>query len=139
MNALLFTIACIGISEAVYLIEKRRENEKPVCYLGGNCGVVLGSKWNKIFGIHNDILGLFFYITLSLLTALLVLEVGPVLVWQKILEAAVGSGVIMSLYFIFLQWKVIKVWCFWCLVSASTTFLMGIIVLSNLLFLNKAI
>ena len=30
------------------------------------------------FGIHNDILGLIFYITLSLLSTLLVLEVGPV-------------------------------------------------------------
>ncbi len=136
IHALLFTLSCIGISETVYLIQKRRGHEKPVCFLGGKCGVVLSSKWNKIFGIHNDILGLIFYITLSLLSTLLVLEVGPVLILEKILYFAVGSGTLMSLYFIFLQWKVIKAWCVWCLISAGTTILMSLSLLFNLLILN---
>ena len=135
-HALLFTLACIGISETVYLIRKRWENEKPVCYIGGSCGVVLSSKWNKIFGIHNDILGLFFYVTLSVITAFLVIGVEPVLLWEKIAYAAIGSGALMSVYFVFLQWKVIKVWCFWCLMSAATIALMTVIVLTSTLIIK---
>lgn len=135
-HALLFTLACIGISETVYLIEKRIENQKPVCFIGGSCGVVLNSKWNKLFGIHNDILGLFFYVVLSIITALLVIGVGPVLLWEKIAYFAIGTGGVMSLYFIFLQWKIIKVWCFWCLMSAATIALMIVIVLTNSLIIN---
>lgn len=135
-HALLFTLACIGISETVYLIQKRRDHEKPVCFLGGKCGVVLGSKWNKLFGIHNDILGLFFYITLCVLTAFLVIGVEPLQIWEKIAYIAVVGGAIMSIYFIFLQWKVIKEWCFWCLMSAATNGLMTLIVLTSTLIIN---
>lgn len=135
-HALLFTLACIGISETVYLIEKRIENQKPVCFIGGSCGVVLSSKWNKLFGIHNDVLGLVFYVILSVVMALLVIGVGPALLLQKIAYAAIGTGAVMSLYFIFLQWKVIKVWCFWCLMSAATIALMTVIVLTSSLIIN---
>ena len=135
-HALLFTLACIGISETVYLINKRLENEKPVCYIGGSCGVVLSSKWNKLFGIHNDLLGLGFYSTLSVIMALLVIEVGSAELMQKMAYAMIGGGVMMSLYFIFLQWKIIKVWCFWCLMSSATIFLMALIVLTSSLTLN---
>lgn len=135
-HALLFTLTCIGISETVYLIEKRLEHEKPVCLIGGSCGVVLSSKWNKIFGIHNDILGLIFYVVLGVLCTLLVLEIEPLFVWEKITYTVIGSGAIMSLYFVFLQWKVIKAWCFWCLMSASTIGLMTLIVLTSSLILK---
>lgn len=135
-HALLFTLACIGISETVYLIKKRWENEKPVCYIGGNCGVVLSSKWNTLFGIHNDILGLVFYLGIGFLCALMVIGVGPVLLWEKLAYFGIGTGVVMSLYFIFLQWKVIKVWCFWCLMSSATIGLMALIVLTSSLIIK---
>lgn len=126
-EALLFTLACIGISEAVYLIQKRVDSQNPVCYLGGQCTVVLYSKWNKTFGIHNDVLGLLFYITLAVISALLVIDVGPVLLLQNVALLSVGGAALMSIFFIFLQWKVIKAWCFWCLMSSATVGLMAAI------------
>lgn len=127
--ALLFTLSAIGISETVYLIKKRKAQEKPVCFLRGDCHKVLESKYSKIFGIHNDIWGLLFYSAIFLIIAFLVVGAGPQGLLDVLVNVIIFGGVIMSLFFIYLQWRVIKDWCSWCLLSAITIFLMGIIVL----------
>lgn len=127
--ALLFTLSAIGISETVYLIKKRKAQKIPVCFLGEDCQKVLESKYNKILGIHNDILGLLFYITVSFITAFLVIEIGPQEIWNILIKIIIFIGAVMSLYFIYLQWRIIKAWCFRCLASAINTFLMAIIVI----------
>lgn len=129
-TALIFTIAAVGIAETAYLIEKRKAREKPVCLLGDDCQKVLQSKYNKIFGINNDILGLFFYVFISFVVAFLVIGVEPLWFWDLTMRLAVSAGGLMSLFLIYLQWKVIKSWCFWCLMSAGTTFLMAAILLA---------
>lgn len=125
--ALLFTLAAIGISETSYLIRKRIAAERPVCLIGENCAAVLGSRWNKLFIIPNDILGLLFYIAVSIIAGLLVIGVEPLYLWELILNASVFFGSILSVYLFYLQWKVIKEWCFWCVMSAITIWLMGVI------------
>lgn len=127
--ALLFTLAAIGISETVYLIRKRIALERPICPIGDNCTLVLESKYNKIFIIPNDVLGLFFYIMASFVSAFLVIGVGPLVFWDFIFKTSVVFGTILSLFFTYLQWKVIKAWCFWCLMSAFTIWLMEIIII----------
>ncbi len=130
-EALLFTLSAIGISETVYLIKKRLLFQKPICFLGQHCQVVLDSRYSKMFIIPNDVLGLLFYITCSAVTVLLVIEVGHVSLFSSIMNVLVTSGSLISLYFVYLQFKVIKVWCFWCLMSALTIWLMGVILLSS--------
>lgn len=137
--ALLFTLAAIGISETVYLIRERKLEEKPVCPIGGGCVVVLTSKYNRTFGIHNDLLGLLFYAWVAFLTALIVIGNPYAEYWMLIVMASVAGAGMMSLYFVFLQWRVIKAWCFWCLMSAATIGLMAIILLSEQLHLLQAI
>ncbi len=127
--ALLFTLAAIGISETVYLIRKRIASEKPICPIGDNCLLVLNSKYSKIFIIPNDVLGLLFYIIVSFISAFLVIGIGPLALWDFIFKLSVAVGVLLSLFFTYLQWQVIKAWCFWCLMSACTIFLMAIIIL----------
>ena len=135
-HALLFTLAAIGISETAYLIRKRTVHERPVCPIGTGCEAVLGSKYNSIFGIiHNDILGLAFYIALSFLTAFLVIGIGPAALWVILIKTLIFIGVVMSSLLIFFQWRVIKAWCFWCLMAAFTVFTMGIIILTSKLIL----
>jgi uncharacterized membrane protein len=129
--ALLFTLSAIGISETAYLIRKRVASEKPVCPIGENCTLVLESKYNKIFFVHNDILGFLFYIAASFITAFLVIGIGPLALWKFILKLFIASGSLMSLVFTYLQWRVIRAWCFWCLMSALTIWLMGVIILAT--------
>ena len=127
--ALLFTLSSIGISETVYLIRKRIASEAPICPVGSGCETVLKSRFNKIFIIPNDILGLLAYITIAFITAFLVIEVSPMPLWSLIMNILVGAAGVMSLVFTYLQWRVIHAWCFWCLMSACTIWLMAIIIL----------
>ena len=129
--ALLFTLAAIGISETVYLIRKRLLSEKPICPIGENCVLVLTSQYSKIFVIPNDVLGLLFYIMASFIAGFLVIGIEPVVFWSFILKLSVAVGTLLSLFFTYLQWRVIRAWCFWCLMSAFTIWLMGIIILAS--------
>ena len=127
--ALLFTLAAIGISETVYLIRKRIAQDTPTCPIGNSCSLVLTSSYNKIFFIHNDVLGLLFYAVASFISAFLVIGIGPLGFWDIILKLSVAVAVLASLLFTFLQWRVLKAWCFWCVMSACTIWLMGVIIL----------
>lgn len=127
--ALLFTLAAIGIAETAYLIRERYAEREAVCPIGGGCHQVLSSEYNRTFGIHNDILGLLFYISMSTLTGLAVVGVEPVAVWIVIAAMQVTAAAVMSLWFVYLQWRVIKAWCFWCLMSAATVVGMAFIML----------
>ena len=141
MNAysLLFTLAAIGISETVYLIRQRSMEEKPICPIGGGCVKVLTSPYNRIFGMHNDLLGLLFYSWTAFLAALAVIGVPPIEAWLVFVILNVSAAAIMSAYFVFLQWRVIKAWCFWCLMSAATVAGMAIILMSEQLHLLRAV
>lgn len=127
--ALLFTLSAIGISETVYLIRKRMAAEKPICPIGGGCQVVLTSKYSKIFLIPNDVLGLLTYIIISFIAAFLVIGVEPLYLWEVFLKLLVATASLMSIFLTYLQWRVIRAWCFWCLMSAFTIWLMGAIIL----------
>ena len=134
-HALLFTLAAIGVSETAYLIRKRITRQKPVCIIGEQCHQVLESKYNKILGIHNDVLGLAFYVLVSFFTAFLVIGVEPIVWWDTIANILILAGVVASVILIYIQWRIIKAWCFWCVVSAITVFLMAIIVVTSDLIL----
>ncbi|KKU81141.1 MAG: hypothetical protein UY09_C0045G0001, partial [Parcubacteria group bacterium GW2011_GWA2_47_8] len=127
--ALLFTLSAIGVSETVYLIRKRIASEKPICPIGGGCVTVLTSKYSKVFLIPNDVLGLLSYIIISFIAAFLVIGVEPMFVWISALKILVAVASLMSIFLTYLQWRVIHAWCFWCLMSAFTIWLMGIIII----------
>lgn len=132
--ALLFTIAAIGVSETVYLIKTRARFEAPVCPIGENCAVVLTSTYSRLFLLPNDVWGLLFYIVSAAIAAFLVIGIAPMAFWYLVLKIAIAAGALFSLFLTYLQWRVIKAWCFWCMMSAFTVWLMGaILITSNLL------
>lgn len=127
-EALIFTLSALGISETVYLIKKRLLSEKPVCVVGEDCLKVLESKYSKMFLIPNDVLGLLFYVVCSFITAFLVIGVEPLWFFDVTIKILIAIGSLLSAFFTYLQFKVIKAWCFWCLMSACTIWLMGVII-----------
>lgn len=133
-QALVFTLAALGISETVYLIKKRRLSQAPVCPVGDSCQIVLSSKYRTTLGISNDLLGLLFYISASLIASFIVIGIGPLPWLAAALKVMVAVGSLLSLWFVWLQAKIIKAWCFWCLMSALTIWCMGVtILLGNIL------
>ena len=126
--ALLFTIAAIGISETAYLIQKRISAEQPVCPIGGGCETVLNSKYNRLFlGIHNEVFGFLFYTAFAVISALLVIDVGQIKLLITAALALLAGATLASAFFTYLQWRVIRAWCFWCVMSAITVGLMDIV------------
>lgn len=131
-HALLFTIAAIGISETAYLVRTRIAAERPVCPIGEDCTTVLSSKYNRLFfGIHNDIVGMLFYVSFAAIAALLVIGTSYGSELLMIGKFMIAGATLMSLVFTYLQWRVIRAWCFWCLMSAVTVILMGVIVFTS--------
>jgi len=127
--ALLFTIAAIGISETAYLIQKRIAAEQPVCPIGEGCETVLNSKYNRLFlGIHNEVFGFLFYVAFAVIASLLVIGVKEAafflipVAWAMLVGATAASA-----FFTYLQWRVIRAWCFWCVMSAITVVLMDLV------------
>ena len=83
-------------------------------------------------------LGFLFYVVVALLTSILVIDGESFRALGGFFDLAVRwiiiGGMAMSLALFYIQWRVIKAWCFWCILSAGTTFAMGVIVLvSNLI------
>lgn len=129
-HALLFTIAAIGIAEAAYLVKIRRLQQQPVCPIGTDCTTVLSSRFNHVFGIHNDVVGLVFYVAFAFATALLVLNAYDVSLVERSMQVMAAGATGMSLFFVYVQGRVLRAWCFWCLMSAATIGLMDIILLT---------
>lgn len=97
----------------------------------GNTNCVIISIDGRIFGIHTDILGFLFYITISLIAASLVIGVSRAEWWHLAANVMIAGGVLSSLALLFIQWKVIRAWCFWCVMSAITIFVMTIVILTG--------
>src|SRR3989338_10248240 len=110
----------------LYLLSSTFSQPPPI---GGGCEKVLESKYNKIFFIHNDVVGLLSYIIISVIAAFLVIEVPPATLWSLLIKILVVTASLASLFFTYLQWRVLRAWCFWCLMSAFTIWLMAIIIL----------
>ncbi len=127
--SLIIILAAIGINISIYLIRKRIASEKPVCFIGEDCSAVLDSKYNKLFIIHNDVLGLIGYVFILVLAGLIVIGFGPIALIKTVLAMTIGAAALVSVIFTFIQWRIIKAWCLWCLMSAVISWVMGIVVI----------
>lgn len=114
---ILIALEVFGALIAIYLIAKRKKEEHVICVIGEDCQAVLDSKYNRLFGIHNDLAGLLFYIVMLSLTALIPLgnDLTVLAFWAMRLMAAMGA--LMGVILMFIQWRVLKSWCFWCIIS----------------------
>lgn len=122
VHLIIIILALIGVLEALYLNYERRRHRAPVCVIGNECGIVWESPYSRTFGVSNEVLGIIYYATL------LVVEgatfYGDTSFQMKIGEYLIlGGGAIMSVYYLFVQWRIIKAWCFWCTLSAIIVWL----------------
>lgn len=127
---LLLSLAILGAAIAAYLIWKRKKKEHPVCIIGEDCNVVLESKYNKLFVVHNDVMGLLYYFAMIAIVIMLRYDIeilSPDLLYFG-LKAFAAVGAMMGVLLMFLQWKVLKSWCFWCIISNLNTWIIALVV-----------
>ncbi len=111
----LIVLAILGIFDSGFLIKKRIKKQPLTCPINGGCEKVVESKWNSIFFIKNDVLGLIYYILILFLVFYLFFISEKLLFLTKILS---GASLLFSLFLVFIQAKIIKEYCFYCLISA---------------------
>ncbi len=128
VNEIIFILALIGVATTIYLFIQRVKKRPPVCIISSDCVTVWESPHSKTFGVGNEVLGFIFYATSAMIElALLLGNTNSTLVISELVVLA--SGFVMSCYYIYLQWYVIRAWCFWCTLSAVIAWAMFVLLL----------
>jgi uncharacterized membrane protein len=123
---IIFIWALVGAAESLYLNYEHRKKRPLVCVIGNDCGKVWASPYSRTFGVPNEVLGIIFYVAMAIIEA-------SIFLGDRSQLMAIGEYVVLfggaasSMYFTYLQWRVIKAWCFWCTVSALIVLVMVIV------------
>lgn len=132
--ALICLCAALGFSLAFNIFLKKKTKKPLVCPLKGHCDVVVHSEYSKLFGIPLELLGMFYYLVILLSYASFIffsdIKVHSFFVLG--VTFATGIAFFFSLYLTAIQAFVLKVWCTWCLGSATlcTLIFLGVVQLS---------
>lgn len=116
---LVSVLALLGLADAGYLTYVHYTKIGVVCSLVTGCDRVLASDYAVLLGVPAALLGLLYYALLILLTLFYLVRPDRRLLWT--MAIIVSLGVIVSLWFLYLQIFVIKSYCEYCLLSASLT------------------
>ncbi|KKW47758.1 MAG: hypothetical protein A2128_01805 [Candidatus Liptonbacteria bacterium GWC1_60_9] len=116
----LAVLAGVGFLDSLYLTVSHYRNVSPVCGPLVGCETVLSSPYATIIGgTPNALWGVLYYLVLIALgVGLYRARDGALLLAAKTIAAL---GALAHLYFIYLQAFVIRAWCPYCILSASLT------------------
>lgn len=116
----LLTIALLtGLFDAIYLSAKHFSDGLVVCTVADGCNIVLESSWSTIFGIPVALFGVGYY-------GLLLFCAVSYWWWRdsivlKVMLGVATVGILITLWFLYLQLEVINAVCEYCLLSAVST------------------
>ena len=113
----------LGLAASFYIFIKKSKKEPLTCHIDKGCNVVVNSKYSRMFGVPNEVIGVLYYgavVALGLLTLAGAQLLSDPLFLLLFFGAAMGSA-LFSLVLIFVQAFVLKSWCEYCLVSAGAS------------------
>ena len=121
---LILAIALAGLADATYLTYEHFSNILPPCHIGFfvDCGKVLLSKYSVMFGIPVALIGVFQYLSEAVLTLLFIVTKKTEFKKLLIIFSFIGLG--GSIYFMFIQFVIIKSICLYCTLSALISFVL---------------
>ncbi len=126
-----------GFFIAFYIYRKKSKKQKLICPRQGECDKVVNSSSSYFLGLSIEILGLFYYLFVFL-GYMLILNLYFLnynfLLLEKVITISTVFAFLFSLRLVYLQHFVLKMYCFWCLLSSAVSFL---IFLASLNFLYK--
>jgi uncharacterized membrane protein len=120
-------IALVGLADATFLTVAHLTGDDAVCGSTAGCSTVLGSAYATFRGVPTAAFGAFAYFMVFSLAVLAAFGYSRV---RGLLVIVVGSMLIASLYFLYLQAFVLHAFCPFCLLSAALTFLLAGILLA---------
>ena len=113
LSNLLIIFAILGLINTSYLILSRIKKKSLVCPIDEDCNKVVKSKYNHLFYIHNEDLGFIYYL-LILITVIFLFSSKNIIFFMKIIS---GVALLVSIFLLFIQSKVLKSHCFYCNLS----------------------
>lgn len=121
-------LSLVGAVDAGYLLVKTLESQPVACpsvpvgqFNLGQCNIVLFSSYAKTLSLPNALYGLMVYLLFGLLALYELIQkkqAGRQADVMKPLAYLSGLGVLAFVYFVYLQFFVIKALCLYCLASA---------------------
>ncbi len=131
----ILVIALLGFADASYLTIEHFQGVIPPCSVVSGCETVLTSAYSIVAGIPVSLLGALYYLIVAIgIFAYLDTKNNNILKWTLSLTVL---GLLMSLWFMFVQGFILKAWCLYCLGSATTSILLFI--LANIVFKKYAV
>ncbi|MEK6904601.1 MAG: vitamin K epoxide reductase family protein [Nanoarchaeota archaeon] len=127
-EVLLIILSAIGIWVSGYLVYAHYKKKSLDCPLDHDCSVVTESRWNKIFLVRNDVLGLLFYIAVLIATIVVLINQTFSPVFFMYMTYIGGAVLLFSIFLVYIQFFVIKDYCFYCMISAAVNLLIFLVV-----------
>ena len=109
----------IGFLDASYLTIQHYNNGILPCLIFSGCDKVTSSSYAKVAGMPVSLLGVGYYLAILIIT-ILYFDAGNKRVFS-LLKTLPIAGFVATLWFLFLQFFVIKAICFYCIISAITS------------------
>lgn len=133
---LITLLASLGFANAYFLHWQYQRylktSQKMYCLVGEDCAKVVSSPYGTTLGVKNEILGLYYY---GLVLVLTVLALGwPVVSYLGTVYLVISSLVaaVFSFYLLFVQTRILKTLCSWCLIAIAIN---GLIFVTSVIFL----
>lgn len=105
--------------DAAYLAAKYFLGSPVTCSLLQGCEIVTSSKYSVMLGMPIALMGALYYAGLLILT-ILFFDTGRT-IFLKAAAYSTALGFAASLYFVYLQFFIIKALCLYCLLSAASS------------------
>lgn len=119
----LLTVSLVGVVDAGYLTLSHYQKASVNCSILDGCNVVLNSSFATLFGIPTALFGVLFYLTVC--GGVLGYVLFRKLSWLYGVCILAILSVFISLGFVYIQAFVINAWCFYCLISAILSVILG--------------
>lgn len=118
----IIALALLGLADSWYLTESAMTDTPLICGPGmlEGCNAVAQSPYSKLLGIPLAMYGVLFY-ALTLMIALAITFFSRRSL-PRYLLIITGGGALASVYFLFVQFFLIKALCVYCLLSAVISF-----------------
>ena len=120
--ALIYFFAAVGVLDTVYLLYHKMRGTDVYClfFPAEWCRAVQYSPYSKTLGVPNSLAGFFMY---SAIITLLTFSQYGISSFLPV-QAVIAVGFAFSLYFTYIQARVIRAFCTWCVLSAFNFFVM---------------
>lgn len=117
---ILLALTIFGLGDAIYLAHEHFAGTLPPCttssFLFVDCGRVLRSQYSVMLGVPLPVWGIIQYLALTVLLLFSLTKYRIIAGKLAVAQSLVGFG--FSMYFVYLQFAVIKGICIYCMVSA---------------------